>query len=204
MLGADLVLPGSLVRDPRLDYVALGHIHKSQDLNEGSHPPVIYPGSIERVDFGEAADDKFYVIAEIEKQKTKVEWRKLAGIRPFVDRFIELSSPEDVTAVLMAALPGKMAGSIIRLIVQYPREWETLIDEPALRRHTSEAFEFHLIKRPQLGSRIRLPADQTVSSLSPLELLNQYWQASQADPAAISSLNKLAGEIITGGTEETS
>ena len=31
MLGADLVLPGSLVRDARLDYVALGHIHKPQD-----------------------------------------------------------------------------------------------------------------------------------------------------------------------------
>ncbi len=63
MLGSDLVLPGSLVRDPRLDYVALGHIHKSQNLNENAHPPVIYPGSIERVDFGEAADDKFFVIA---------------------------------------------------------------------------------------------------------------------------------------------
>ena len=46
MLGADLVLPGSLMRDPRLDYVALGHIHKPQNLNEDGHPPVIYPGSI--------------------------------------------------------------------------------------------------------------------------------------------------------------
>ena len=35
MLGSDLVLPGSLVRDRRLDYVALGHIHKPQDLNPG-------------------------------------------------------------------------------------------------------------------------------------------------------------------------
>jgi exonuclease SbcD len=65
MLGADLVLPTSLVKDRRLDYVALGHIHKPQDLNEGYHPPVIYPGSIERVDFGEAEDDKFYVIADV-------------------------------------------------------------------------------------------------------------------------------------------
>ena len=69
MLGADLVLPGSLVKNPRLDYVALGHIHKAQNLNEGQHPPVIYPGSIERVDFGEAGDDKFFIIAEVEKQE---------------------------------------------------------------------------------------------------------------------------------------
>src|SRR4030042_6558946 len=83
MLGGDLVLPGSLVKDPRLDYVALGHIHKSQNLNEKAHPPVIYPGSIERVDFGEAGDDKFFVIAHLERGKCRVDWRKLEG-RPFV------------------------------------------------------------------------------------------------------------------------
>lgn len=198
MLGADLVLPASLVRDPRLDYVALGHIHKSQNLNEGAHPPVIYPGSIERVDFGEAADDKFFVIAEVEKGNARVNWRKLAGIRPFVDQFVELESPEDVTAVLRSALPGpkKMADAIVRLTVQYPREWETLIDEPALRRHAEGAFEFHLIKRPQMESRIRLPAGQTASSLTPLELLDQYWKASHAEDAE--ALQKMAKEIVEG------
>ena len=33
MLGSDVYLPGSLVKDPRLDYVALGHLHKAQNLN---------------------------------------------------------------------------------------------------------------------------------------------------------------------------
>src|SRR5690606_36990224 len=75
MLGNDLVLSGSLVKNPKLDYVALGHIHKPQNLNGPgplpkdktpyAHPPVIYPGSIERVDFGESKDDKFFVIAEV-------------------------------------------------------------------------------------------------------------------------------------------
>ena len=86
MLGSDFVLPASLVKDKRLDYVALGHIHKPQDLNEGQHPPVIYPGSIERVDFGEAKDDKFFVIADVEQGQTQVEWRKLEGVRTFIDR----------------------------------------------------------------------------------------------------------------------
>ena len=79
MLGADLVLPTSLVKDPRLAYVALGHIHKPQDVNKGAQPPVIYPGSIERVDFGEAADDRFFVVAEVAPGNTSVEWRKLSG-----------------------------------------------------------------------------------------------------------------------------
>jgi DNA repair protein SbcD/Mre11 len=196
MLGADLVLPGSLVRDARLDYVALGHIHKPQDLNEKSHPPVIYPGSIERVDFGEAGDDKFFIIAEVEKGHTRVQWRQLTGVRPFIDRYKQLESPEDVTAVLEGALPApeQLADAIIRLTVDYPREWDPLIDEPALRRYAQSAFEFHLIKRPQIESRIRLPADQTVSSLSPLELLNQYWLASHAED--VDMLQKLAKEII--------
>lgn len=196
MLGADLVLPGSLVRDARLDYVALGHIHKPQDLNEKSHPPVIYPGSIERVDFGEASDDKFFIIAEVEKSHTRVQWRQLTGVRPFIDRYKQLESPEGVTAVLEGVLPApeQLADAIIRLTVDYPREWDPLIDEPALRRYAQSAFEFHLIKRPQIESRIRLPANQTVSSLSPLELLNQYWLASHAED--VDMLQKLAKEII--------
>ena len=196
MLGADMVLPGSLVRDPRLDYVAMGHIHKPQDLNKNAHPPVIYPGSIERVDFGEVEDDKFFIIAEVDKGKTKVDWRKLTGIRPFVDRRITLNSPEDVTETLKSALPAaeSLEGAIVRLTVDYVREWDTLIDEPALRRYTEAAFEFHLIKHPQIESRIRLPGDQTVNSLSPLELLDQYWHASHADEAE--ALQKLAKEIV--------
>lgn len=196
MLGADLVLPGSLVRDARLDYVALGHIHKPQDLNEKSHPPVIYPGSIERVDFGEASDDKFFIIAEVEKGHTRVQWRQLTGVRPFIDRYKQLESPEGVTAVLEGVLPApeQLADAIMRLTVDYPREWDPLIDEPALRRYAQSAFEFHLIKRPQIESRIRLPANQTVSSLSPLELLNQYWLASHAED--VDMLQKLAKEII--------
>ncbi len=196
MLGADLVLPGSLVRDTRLDYVALGHIHKPQDLNENAHPPVIYPGSIERVDFGEAGDDKFFIVAEIEKGKTRVGWRQLTGVRPFIDRYVQLESPEDITGVLKSALPSaeQLAGAIVRLTVDYLREWDTLIDESALRRYTEAAFEFHLIKRPQIESRIRLPADQAVSSLSPLDLLDRYWRASQNDQA--DALQKLAKEII--------
>ena len=88
MLGSDLVLPTSLVKDRRLDYVAMGHIHKPQDLNEGNHPPVIYPGSIERVDFGEARDDKFFIVADVARGVTQVQWRKIDGTRPFIERLV--------------------------------------------------------------------------------------------------------------------
>ncbi len=204
MLGGDLVLSGSLVRDPRLDYVALGHIHKPQNLNEKGHPPVIYPGSIERVDFGEAEDDKYFVIAHIERGQTEVEWRKLAGIRPFVDRFLRLESQEAITARILKALPepARLEGAIVRLVLEYPRDWEALIDESALREHAASAFEFHLVKRPQMEARIRLPDDQSLGSLTPLELLEIYWRASHTDSKEVKSLQELAAQVIHSAQED--
>jgi len=199
MLGADLVLPGSLVKDAHFNYVALGHIHKPQDLNEGFQPPVIYPGSIERVDFGEAMDDKFFVIATLEHGKnTNVDWRKLTSVRPFVDRYTKLETEENITERLKAALPShdQMKDAIVRLTVDYPRDFERLIDDSELRAHASEAFEFHLVKHPQIQSRIRLPADGTIASMTPLELLEQYLQVSHTDDAEIVTLQKIAREII--------
>ncbi len=202
MLGNDLVLSGSLVKNPKFSYVAMGHIHKPQDVNEGHQPPVIYPGSIERVDFGEAKEERFFVVAHIEKGKdTRVEWRQLEGVRKFIDRRTTLSKNENVTESLKAALPSpqEMSDAIVRLIVEYPREWDTLIDETALRKYTEGAFEFHFIKRPQIESRVRIPEGQAVSSLSPLDLLEQYFSASKAKDAE--ELKKLAQEIISGGEE---
>jgi len=198
MLGNDLVLPGSLVRDPRLDYVALGHIHKPQDLNKNAHPPVIYPGSIERVDFGEVNDEKFFVVADIQRGQTQVEWRKLTGIRPFIDREVILKSKEDLNERLRKALPSqeKLKDAIVRLTMEYPHGWEELIDDAALREYCSNAFEFHLVKRPQIEGRVRLPGDQSVGSLSSLELLDIYWRASHIDQVEAEELKRLAAAVI--------
>jgi len=198
MLGKDLVLSGSLVKDARLDYVAMGHIHKPQDLNEGQHPPVVYPGSIERVDFGEAQDKKYFVIAEVEKGKTRYEWRELKGIRKFIDRQLKLESNEQVTDQLRRALPSmqEMEGAIVRLSLEYPRDWESLIDEAALREITSEAFEFHLVKRPKMETRIRIPEDKNVGSLSVVELLDIYWKSAHTEVVDTDTLMALAKEII--------
>ncbi len=198
LLGKDFVLPKSMMVDPRLDYVALGHIHKSQDLNKGNHPPVIYSGSIERVDFGEAADDKFFVLADIEKGKTKVDWRKLTGIRPFQDRYLKLESQQDITDQVLNALPAPdvMEDAIVRLVLEYPRAWAPLIDDRAIQEHASDAFEFHLVKRPQIDERIRLPQDQTVGDLSPSELLEKFWQASHVPEDNVEALQELASKIL--------
>jgi DNA repair protein SbcD/Mre11 len=205
MLGADLVLSGSLVRDRRLDYVALGHIHKAQDINDGLHPPVVYPGSIERVDFGEAADDKYFVIANVERGKTEVEWRKLNG-RRFIDRAISLESEQDFQSHLLAAIPqqDELQDAIFRLVVTYPRQWDMLLDEAALRQQAKSAFDFHLVRRPQLEARLRLPGDQTISSLAVTDLLELYWKTVNVETSETGALQKLASEIITESEQNSS
>jgi len=195
MLGNDLVLSSSLVKNPKFNYVAMGHIHKPQDVNKGQQPPVIFPGSIERVDFGEANDPRFFVIAHIEQgRKTEVEWRELKGTRPFIERRTALRSDENVTEILKSCLSMDLTGAVVKLVVEYPRELDTLIDEPALRKHAEKAFEFHLVKRPQTEARVRIPEGQVVSSMSPLDLLGQYFDAAKVNDK--DDLQKLAQEII--------
>jgi len=206
MLGSDLVLPGSMVRDPRLNYVALGHIHKPQDLNKGAQPPVIYPGSIERVDFGEVDDEKFFVIADLQPGRdTRVEWRRLVG-RRFRDLRARFTSAEEIQLGLLSCLPGpdELEGAIVRLVIEYPAEFEPLLNEVELRRQAECCFEFHLVRRPQREARLRLPSDTAISSLTALDLLDVYWRATNADDGEAGELRKLAQEVIAsangGGT----
>ncbi|MCD4802544.1 MAG: metallophosphoesterase, partial [Anaerolineales bacterium] len=204
LLGKDFVLPKSMVVDPRLDYVAMGHIHKSQNLNKGNHPPVVYSGSIERVDFGEVKDDKFFVLADVKKGKTDLDWRKLKDIRPFHDCSLELFSQQDITDQIINTLPaqGIMKDAVVRLVLEYPRAWAPLIDDKAIQEYASGAFEFHFVKRPQMDERIRLPQDQTVGDLAPQELLEKFWQASHVPEEDAEALQALAASIITGEEEE--
>ena len=150
------------------------------------------------MDFGEAEDKKYFVVADVQKGKTKVDWRELTEVRPFIDRYLNLESDKDVTKQLQKTLPSseELEDAILRLTLEYPREWETLIDEAALRELTATAFEFHFVKRPQMETRIRIPEDQSVGSMTPAELLDIYWKSMHTDEEAREELLKKAGEII--------
>jgi len=197
-IGRDVVLPPGLVANPALDYVALGHIHRFQDLNQGSHPPVVYPGSIERIDFGEINEDKGFIIAEIDKGQTTYRWQKLP-IRRFLDYWVELDDLLGVNEKIMAVLPEseKLADAIVRLTIVYPKDFETLIDEARIYDHVKDAFAFQLVKKPVLEARTRLGDSIEVSSSTPAELLEIYWKRQHIeDPAERERLQKLAEELI--------
>ena len=78
------------------DYVALGHIHLHQDLTYGLNgkSPIVYAGSIERVDFGEAAEPKGFVVITIEDD-AELEYQFIElPARPFHTLKIDLRDVE--------------------------------------------------------------------------------------------------------------
>jgi len=100
---------------------------------------------------------------------------------------------------MLSSLPARetLRDAIVRLSVSYPRVWEASLDEKGIRQYAEEAFEFHLVRRPQMDARIRLPNDQAISGKSHLELLEIYWRTVNLEPDEIEDLQRSAGEIMT-------
>ena len=184
MLGEDLMVPIKLLTESGFDYVALGHIHKHQELNEGSgaaEPPVIYPGSIERVDWGEAGEEKGFVIANVTPECCTWDFHKLET-RPMLDYVVQLESKEDIERTIYRAMDviddGNMwkddPGVMIRIKLQYPEQWAALINNQEIERMFPDAFSVQIVQDPIREGRTRLDLDQDVASYAPGELL-QMW-----------------------------
>ncbi len=198
MLGHELVLSGNLVNNPKLDYVALGHIHKHQLLSATkSHPPIVYPGSIERIDFGEAKEDKGFVLAEIEKGRTDWEFVKLKT-RPFRTFAPETREATTFMEDILTQLPAaeKLAGAICRVQLSYARDWESLLDEKAISDRFSEAFSIQIQKDRKADKRSRLGESAEVEAMSPEELLTTYWRSTELDEAEVEAMQALAKDVL--------
>ena len=118
-LGSEHGLLLSTAANPAFDYVALGHIHKRQVLNE--HPPVVYSGSLERIDFGEEKDDKgFYEVEIIPDsaggRKTSYNFHIISG-RPFltINAIIKPEDQSPTDTIIRAIKSQNIEGAIVRL-----------------------------------------------------------------------------------------
>ena len=106
VFGSDpIFLPSQLAIKP-FDYVALGHLHRYQNLNPNGYPAVVYPGSIERIDFGERKEQKGFCRVEIDLNKEKrcsFEFVQLKT-RPMIQMEVFLESGKDHTEQLLSEL----------------------------------------------------------------------------------------------------
>lgn len=174
-VGKGFTLPLSLLTRPCFDYVALGHVHRHQNLNKSNNPPVIYPGSIERVDFSEEKEDKGYVMLELERGKVEWEFCPLT-VRTFQTIEVDISKADDPQAVLMKAIAKyNIEDAVVRLIYKLRSEQMDLIDSSSLHTALSPAHTYTI--QAELVSQLarpRIPELSASSSIDPMEALKTY------------------------------
>ncbi|MEH1841646.1 MAG: exonuclease SbcCD subunit D [Nostoc sp.] len=174
-VGKGFTLPLSLLTRPCFDYVALGHVHRHQNLNKSNNPPVIYPGSIERVDFSEEKEDKGYVMIELERGKVEWEFCPLT-VRTFRTIKVDVSKADEPQGVLMKAMAKyDIQDAVVRLIYKLRSEQMDLIDSSSLHTALSPAHTYTI--QAELVSQLarpRIPELTASSSIDPMEALKTY------------------------------
>jgi DNA repair protein SbcD/Mre11 len=162
MVGHDPIIPLGALTNPVWDYVALGHIHRHQDLHQGQQPPVVYAGSIERIDFGEEREDKGFVWAQVEKGQTTYEFI-LVPARRFVTLRLDTRHGD-----LLHLLDQ------VRLVITISAEQRDLIDERRLRQRLQEAYLVAGMSIEEVKAPSRARDTGLTEALGPLQALERY------------------------------
>jgi exonuclease SbcD len=196
MLGQELVLPLSLLRHQAFDYVALGHIHRQQQLEQT--PPIVYSGSLDRVDFGEEAEAKGFVVAEVERGRAGLQFIPLASTRRFVTIEVQAEGADPMAQVSEAIATHDIKDGIVRLLIHTTMEKNHLLRDNEIHGLLSEAWKVAAIvrdvKRP---SRIRLGPDENIEQMTPPEVLKRYLQTRSVAEERMEKLLELARRVMS-------
>ena len=174
-VGKGFTIPMSLLIRPEFDYVALGHVHKHQNLNPTNNPPIIYAGSIERVDFSEEKEDKGYIYLEVTKGQVNWKFNSLPS-RNFYSININVSEESDPQFTILTAIQKKsIKNSVVRLIYKIRSEQLELINTREIYEALEESHSYTI--RPELVSQLsrsRLPELGVGNNLDPISALQAY------------------------------
>lgn len=197
MLGQELVLPLGLVKKAAFDYVALGHIHRHQVLRQ-KQPPIVYAGSVDRIDFGEEKEAKGFVLAEVERGKAQYKFVELASTRRFVTIEVQADGADPMAQVQEAIAVHDIKDAVVRLIIHTTMEKNRLLHDNEIHKLLSEAFKVATVVRDvERVSRLRLGSDQTIEQMTPLEVLERYLQVRQVPKERIDKLLEYAQRVMS-------
>jgi exonuclease SbcD len=186
------------------DYVALGHHHCFQVLHH--HPPMVYAGSMQRVDFGEEADPKGFVLVDLDPTKPRgervrpedVHFHKVTA-RRFVTIELKPREKDPTPEVLDVIARRHVKDAIVRVILTLTPEQDALLDDRALRAALAEAHVVTAISRTiERGTRSRLGTDRPPEALTPLEALALYFERNGTPPDRREELLRVARALIDG------
>jgi exonuclease SbcD len=201
-IGQEHTLLLSSIAHPAFDYIALGHIHRHQVLQPS--PPVVYAGSLERLNFGEEADDKGFYAVDIEPDKesggrqVSFDFHPIAG-RRFLTLNVNIEPGEaDPTATVIKTITeqaSNSSNSIVRLNISLPAELENQLRDSDLRNALKEAHYFTIARDTKRETRLRL-GNVTAEELTPLEALKAYLSSKKVTPERAKTLVDYGERLI--------
>jgi DNA repair protein SbcD/Mre11 len=136
-----MLMPSQLALKP-FDYVALGHLHRHQNLNPNGYPAVVYSGSIERIDFGERKEEKGFCLVTIpEKGKARYEFIPLIT-RPFIQVEVKLISGISQTEQILDALKKHdLRDAIVKIMYHVPIGKKDLVELKPIEAACKDALD---------------------------------------------------------------
>ena len=182
MLGNDYVLLKSSVALPQFDYVALGHIHKYQLLNET--PKVVYPGSLQRIDFGEEKDVKGFCSIHLDPTKktgqreTSYEFipvnaRRMVTIKITLDEI----DPEPTNTIITEIKKHNITDAIVQVMIEVPALLYDQIDDTLVKESLSSAHLIATIRKNVVEEKRQRLSHNPSGDISPVEALKSYLNA---------------------------
>jgi len=201
-IGQEHMLLLSNVANPAFDYIALGHIHKHQVLSD--NPPVVYPGSLERLDFSEEEDEKGFYIVEIkpgeetDKRQVSFDFQPVTG-RRFLTINISIESPDtNPTSTVLRTIveqENEVRDAIVRINISLPAETEGRLSDNDIRNVLKEAYYFTIAKDIQRETRLRL-GKWTAEEIAPLDALRAYLESTKVSPERAKLLLEYGDKLI--------
>lgn len=203
MLGRDVMVGLASLADPRWDYVALGHIHKHQNLtaSQPGAPPVVYSGSIERIDFGEEGDPKGFCWVELARGATRWQFVELPA-RPFRTLRADLRTAANPTDdVIQRIRQHDLREAVVRLVLDLSPETEARLNESIIRDELKRAGVFQVAAvRKQIEQPARARLGASPEGLTAPELLERYFISKEIPPERRRELLDAARAIFDGQT----
>jgi len=196
MLGRDVNVPRTILADPAWDYIAMGHIHKHQSLGDGT-PPIVYSGSMERIDFGEEGDPKGFCWVELARGETS--WQFIpVDARNFVTLKADLrDDPRPTQTTIQLIEKHNLRNAVVRLLLRMSPESEAQFNENAVREALRRSAAFHIASiRKEVDHPERTRLGTSPEGLTPEQLLDRYLLSREIPPERRAELIELASEIF--------
>jgi len=193
-LGREVLLPREALLQPEFCYIALGHLHRFQDLNPGKQPPLVYCGSPERVDFSEETEPKGFVIATINDSEVNYEFVETPA-RRFVTVDLHLEAGESTLEVLEAIAEREVANAVVKVILR--SEDDIPADEQEIRRALETAAWTTPITREVEKPAARLRAPELAKGWQdPLLALEEYLKTTRYSDERKITLRQAAAKLL--------